>query len=155
MSHQDPSTDLAQARVAARELVVATLPGIAFASVAEAAKFLGIAEITLRHKISGKTGIAEIALRQSNKPFPLPTRRFGDRRLIPVSALIEFYAQSLLEDSDAKPNGLDKAFDVALEDALEADPPPPTCKANKDRTLGAPRKAPRWLAMNPASSPAG
>lgn len=161
MSHQNLLLDLPEARVIAREFVVATLPGIAFASVAEAAKFLGIGVSTLRHSICGETGIAEIPLQDSDKTFPLPTRRLRDRRrrVIPVSGLIEFYARSLLADVGAKPSDLDEASDVALKDAVD-DASPQKCNADKANALGAPRKAPKmphpsqWRAMTPTSSPA-
>lgn len=75
----------------AAEIVLAAFPGKGFVTFRQASEFIGLAYQTGRHHLASGT-------------FPLPTVTFGARkRMVPVSALIEYYGKKLEQAGIAEP----------------------------------------------------
>jgi len=75
--------------VAAR-LVGQAFPGVGFVAMPSASQFIGISE---------KTGRNWLALGR----YPLPTIKVGDKRMVPVPALVNWYASQLDDAGVSQP----------------------------------------------------
>lgn len=75
----------------AAEIVLAAFPGKGYVPFKQASEFIGLAYQTARHHLASGT-------------FPLPTVTFGARkRLVPITALIEYYGKKLEQAGIAEP----------------------------------------------------